>query len=93
MDAVTQAEQMLKSTAAELTAPREAECLYHYLCRMLDQHGCHAPKAWPSWSARTRSRGESERQCTRFRHARLWTLVPLWTTERIRRGSRPPCFP
>lgn len=57
MDPVALAEQVLKSTAAELTTPQEAECLYHYLCRMLDQHGCRGHRFTERWAKQRRLRG------------------------------------
>lgn len=57
MDPVTQAEQLLKSTAVELTAPHETECLYHYLCRMLDQHGCRGHRFTERWARQRHLRG------------------------------------
>lgn len=35
-----EAEQILATTASELTRVRDDECLYCYVTRMLDEHGC-----------------------------------------------------
>lgn len=40
MNRIVDVENELARTAEALTAPRSAECLYCYLCRMLDEFGC-----------------------------------------------------
>jgi hypothetical protein len=57
MDPVTAAQKTLAEAAEQLTAPRDAECLYHYLCRMLDEHGCHGHRFTERWAQDRRVRG------------------------------------
>jgi hypothetical protein len=43
-----EAQLFLELTAQELTGVREDECLYCYVARMLDEHGCDCTLRWAS---------------------------------------------
>jgi hypothetical protein len=56
-DPIQAAEQLLASHSAELTDPREGECLYHYLDRMLETLGCAGHRFTERWAKDRRVRG------------------------------------
>ncbi len=45
-DAVTAAEAMVLDLTRRLTLPEERECLYCYVARMVDDHGCDNTLRW-----------------------------------------------
>jgi hypothetical protein len=44
--AVEQAEAVIIDLSRRLTTPHEGECLYCYVVRMLDEHGCDTTVRW-----------------------------------------------
>jgi hypothetical protein len=54
---VAAAEAVLAEHADVLTRPGPGECLYHYLLRMLEQHGCRGHRFTEQWAAGRRVRG------------------------------------
>lgn len=55
--AVDEAQAVVRDHAARLVAPRDGECLYHYLLRMLDEHGCAGHRFTARWAEGRRVRG------------------------------------
>jgi hypothetical protein len=49
------AEKALTMHSAELTAPQPAECLYHYLGRMLQEFGCRGHRFTITWAQAPRT--------------------------------------
>jgi hypothetical protein len=51
-----EAQLFLETTARELTGVRDGECLYCYVARMLNEHGCDCTLRWACgvWERRRR---------------------------------------
>ena len=57
MGPVEEAEQLLTARGEQWTAPEEGECLYHYLCRMLDAFSCRGHRFTERWARDRTVRG------------------------------------
>ena len=57
MSTLETAESLVRRAADELTVPRPAECLDHYLHRMLDEFGCRGHRFTERWAEGRRVRG------------------------------------